>query len=102
MSNDLKCLHINFYLLTMFDALCDSRRRQLWVGNVFCYVYKRFFIFVTFLRFLTFCIFIWTFFYIYDSTDDFEATRVGAIIPAKRQARKTCYSHHPEHWIVGM
>jgi len=23
MSNDLKCLPINFYLLTMFDALCD-------------------------------------------------------------------------------
>jgi len=24
MSNDLKCLPINFYLLTMFDALCDG------------------------------------------------------------------------------
>jgi len=24
-SNDLKCLPINFYLLTMFDALCDVR-----------------------------------------------------------------------------
>ena len=23
MLNDLKCLPINFYLLTMFDALCD-------------------------------------------------------------------------------
>jgi len=24
MSNDLKCLPINFYLLAMFDALCDG------------------------------------------------------------------------------
>ena len=24
MSNDLKCLPINFYLLTMFDVLCDG------------------------------------------------------------------------------
>ena len=24
MSNDLKCLPINFCLLTMFDALCDG------------------------------------------------------------------------------
>ena len=24
MSNDLKCFPINFYLLTVFDALCDG------------------------------------------------------------------------------
>ena len=35
-------------------------------GNVFYYVYKRFFYFChVFLRFVTFFIFIWTFFYIY-------------------------------------
>jgi len=68
MSNDLKCFPINFYLLTMFDALCDGleghflgiRRTALRRGNIFCYVHKRFFIFVTFFTFLTF--FIWTFF----------------------------------------
>jgi len=48
MSNDLKCLPINFYLLTMFD--------------VFYYVCKRFFISVTFFTFFNvFLIFIWTF-----------------------------------------
>jgi len=59
MSNDLKCLPINFYLLTMFDALCDGLEghflgigRGVRRGNVFYYVYKRFF--VTFFTFLTF------------------------------------------------
>jgi len=37
----------------------------------------------------------------HDAIDDLEATRVGAIIQAKRQARKTD-SHHPDHWTVGM
>jgi len=71
MLNDLKCLPMNFYLLTVFDACLNcifrvalkaiswaSGKRQLNYtlrkGNVFYYVDKRFFIFVTFLTFLTF------------------------------------------------
>jgi len=52
MSNDLKCLPINFYLLTMFDEL----------GDVFYNVYKRFLNFCHVFTFLTFFIFIGTFF----------------------------------------
>jgi len=34
MSNDLKCLPINFYLLTMFDALCDALKAISWATGV--------------------------------------------------------------------
>jgi len=40
------------------QAWCWTTLRR---GNIFYYVYKRFFIFVTFLRFYRFFIFIWTF-----------------------------------------
>jgi len=61
MSNDLKCLPINFYLLTMFDVCLNRLFRVAlkaisWAsgvelnyirrGNVFYYVYKSFFYFV--------------------------------------------------------
>ena len=62
----------------MFDALCDGLeghflgiRRGVELGptlrrgNVFCYVYKRFFILSRFLRFLTFLKFYLNVFYIY-------------------------------------
>jgi len=70
MSNDLKCLPINFYLLTMFDACLNGILRvalkaiswasgvelnyTIRTGNVFYYVYKLFFYFCHVLRFLTF------------------------------------------------
>ena len=34
MSNDLKCFPINFYLLTMFDALCDGLKGHFWASFV--------------------------------------------------------------------
>jgi len=77
MSNDLKCLPINFYLVTIFDALCDGLKRpflghQAWSWTTLrrCNFFVTFtnvffFISVTFFTFLTCFIFIWTFFYIY-------------------------------------
>jgi len=74
MSNDLKCLPINFYLLTMFDACLNGIFRVAlkvisWASGVelnytkksitFYYVCKLLFLFLSrFLRFLTFFIFI--------------------------------------------
>jgi len=70
MSNDLKCLPINFtYLLclTCLNGIFQVALKAIFGhqailrrGNVFYDVYKRFF--VTFLRFYVYLIFIWTFF----------------------------------------
>jgi len=63
MSNDLKCLPINFYLLTMFDALCDVTPQEQ--VTLFIMFRDVFFIFVTFLTF--FYYFDVNVFYIYTS-----------------------------------
>ena len=34
MSNDLKCLPRNFYLLAVFDALCDGLEGHFWASGV--------------------------------------------------------------------
>jgi len=82
MSNDLKCLPINFYLLTMFDACLNGILRvalkaiswasgvelnyTIRTGNVFYYVYKLFLFLSRFTFSNVFLNFICTFFYIYD------------------------------------
>ena len=101
MSNDLKWLRINYYLLTMFDTLCDDsfchipslpwrpflgHRTWSWTtltrADVFYYVYKRFFIYVTFLAlFNVFYIFIWTLNYIYARHQD-TGRKHGRHVPA--------------------
>jgi len=67
MLNDLKCLLINFYLLTMFDALCDVMPQE--EVTFFITFTNVFLIFVTFLRFLTFIKFLFQRFYIYGQKD---------------------------------
>jgi len=59
MLNDLKCLPINFYLLTMFDALCDVTPSPAVVTffitftNVFCHVFYVFNVFCFYLNVFT-------------------------------------------------